>query len=232
MLCYFRGTEFLGTCLVIYHKFNVTHQMTNDSGQKSAIVENMIRTIKTRLFRVMDSESSLVWFDKLDDVKLALNKKTHRILGITPNAAETHSAFEIFYKNTLPAELRNLRKTGKQKHGFYRYGVGTLVRIQRESSYQKGFYGQWTSQLYRIIDRKLKSFLPVYYLENAFTGDKIIGSFGEEEIKKVNVNEAKLPKVLNVFKKRIDNNREQVQVELQDVPGRRWMDVDSLIQYD
>ncbi len=227
-----QGTEYLGKSLAVYMKYGIEHQQTVGVEQKVQTVERSIQNIKRMLYKLMDRHGTKRWVDFLDAVKDHQNRKYHRVLRMSPlEAAKTENQSQVFRNTVTRREMKNFASLAKQKRPVFKFDIGDHVRIIRYESYQKTFKGVWSNAVYRIVSRKLKNYIPTYELEDLLTGEEIHGTWYEPELRSVDLEEHQLPKVQKVYGRRLNENTEEVQVQLEGSKARKWIPVQSLIPY-
>jgi len=225
-----QGGEFRGQCNVVYAKYGIHYYTTSDNQQKAATVERALLVVKQRLYKMMAYENSLTWINKLESVKRAFNNSFNRMIGFTPNDAEKpQNEARVFYNTVAKVENRRIAKKGFPK---YKFEVGQVVRILKSQQFGKSYTGAYSNILYEIFGQKIMvGGIPVYFLRELLTGEKIKGSFYASELRPVSIDKSKLPKVDQMYGIRLNNEQEEVKVK---VPGGRqhWVAYDSLIPYE
>jgi hypothetical protein len=224
-----KGTEFEGACRAVYKRFSVLHQTSMDFEQKVAPTERCILEVKRRLFKQMAHENSHSWTGKLDSVMESYNNAWNRDLKMTPNqAADPQKQSRVFYNTITRKEDRYRDETILKPEKF---SVGNFVRIRLNNSmFSKTYVGAYSQALYVITNREIRSGLPVYHLKEFLTGEPIIGLFYPEEMVLANVRGLeKAPEIEHIFGRRMNNNREEVQVKLKNEKNRRWIEYTDLI---
>jgi len=225
-----QGTEFLGACIGVYARHNIKHQETTGVVSKAQTVERSIQNVKRVLYKMMEHHATNRWVDFLKSVKNQQNKKYHRILKMTPNAAiKKVNQWKVFRNTVSIPEMRNF-KTLAQRKSVFKFNQDDVVRIIRYETFKKSYKGVWTQTLYRISSRALKSNIPTYQLQEWLTGEPVIGVWYEKELSLVDVPDQKeLPKVQKIFGRRMNENKEEVSVKLSDSAKRVWMPIANLM---
>ena len=62
---------------------------------KSVVVETLIRTLKTKIYKYMTSVSKNVYIDKLDDIVGEYNNTYHRAIKIKPVGVKDNSCIDF-----------------------------------------------------------------------------------------------------------------------------------------
>ena len=221
-----QGREFFGECQKLYSKYNIEHATTNDITQKAAPVERAILVVKQRLYKIMNSQNTLKWTDKLNDVMTAYNNSYNRTLGMSPmHAGLPKNQNEVFRRSVAQRELQMMQENPLQKFQFH---VGTTVRILKDQPFGKSYVGNYSQVVYTISKQEIKGGVPVYALKEFLTGEPLQGIFYEQELTPVKVKEPKeRPKKIHSF--RLFDNKEQVQVSYHDKEGKFWVDYSKLL---
>lgn len=168
------GTDFKNAHVSkLLKQYNVIHY-TSFSALKASIVERLNRTIKSWLFKAMSVQGSHRWLDILSDIVDKYNNRVHRTIGIAPNKVNEKNEAKI---------LRRLRKRPLPPKTKIKIKVGDPVRISKQRGiFDKSYYFNWTPEIF-IID-KIEPTRPVTFSLRDIYGEKILGKFYKEEIKK------------------------------------------------
>jgi transposase InsO family protein len=84
------GGEFVNkTVDLLLSKYNIEFYTTLNDEVKCSMVERVIRTLKTRLFKYFNQKNTTNWVGVLSDVVNAYNSTTHRSTGFAPNQINT-----------------------------------------------------------------------------------------------------------------------------------------------
>ncbi len=105
------------------------------------------------------------------------------------------------------------------------------MRILKDQTYSKSYTGNFSNILYVITEREYKTGVPVYKLKELLTDESLIGTFYSAELKPVEIDRTKLPKVSKIYGIRLHNDTQEVQVSLNNEKKRQWLEYDSLIPY-
>lgn len=176
-LQYDQGREFLNLPFrKLMKNYNINHYHTY-SIIKCAIVERVIRTLKTKLYKEFHINGSYNWLDHLQDVTNKYNDTVHRTIKMKPkNVAKKHEKklLSTVYK-------RNDREYFRRN----KYNLGDTVRISKyKHFFEKGYTPSWTTELFRI--NEINSLYPPTYLLSDLEGNPIKGCFYEEELQRTN----------------------------------------------
>lgn len=141
---------------------------------KSSIVERFNRTIKTKMFRYFTQKGNYRWIDEISKLVSQYNKTFHRTIQMSPiDGSKDENKSSVF---------NNVNKF-RDKKIVTKLKVGDMVRISRvKGKFEKGFTQNWSNEVFEIYEVVLDQ--PVVYKLKDVSGDKINGSFYEQELQK------------------------------------------------
>ena len=146
---------------------------------KSVVAERFIRTLKNKFYKYMTSLSKNVYIDQLDDMVNEYNNTYHRTIKMKPIDVKDNTYINI------GKEVNN--KDPKFK-------VDDHVRISKyKNIFAKGYTPNWSEEIFVI--KEIKNTVPWAYVINHLNGEKIIGTFYEKELQKINQQEFRIEKV-------------------------------------
>ena len=172
-----RGSEFICAKFKNFLKSRNIHHYLSYSDRKCPVVERFNLTIQQILYKILDKNESFRWIDYIDKAMKIYNNRKHTTIKLSPIDAEKNenesTVRKIFLKRYSKANI----KTPKPK-----YKLGDTVRIWKfKRLFDRGYHENFTTQYFKIS--KVLTNLPVvrYELEDIL-GEKIIGSFFENEL--------------------------------------------------
>ena len=223
------GGEFVNAVTKKYLKsVDVIHVVTR-SEKKANYVERLIRTLKARMFRYFTSKQTYRYVDVLQDLVKSYNHTFHRTIKTSP--AEVNDDNEdVLWRRQYVIPL-----SGKPppKVGTFKLEVGDRVRISHlRQPFSRDYKQRWTGEVFVIGSRRMRDGLPVYSLKDWYD-EPITGTFYEEELETVNVDENTSYKIEKVMKKRKVRGREQLLVRWLHWPVKfdSWIPADDVKDY-
>lgn len=170
-----KGSEYLNrTVQQFFAENEVKHFTTENNDIKASVVERFNRTLQETLHRWMTYTDSDRYIDALEDIVNAYNSRVHRSIGIAPNDVNLDNQEEIWWRLYPPV-------IDKQRSSLKR---GQFVRISKNKlAFEKGYGGSWSGEIYRVTEVK-ETLPPVYEIED-MNGEKITGTFYENELQRV-----------------------------------------------
>jgi hypothetical protein len=210
-----RGTEFLNKDfqdLLVHHGIGF-YTTFNDT--KASVVERFNRTLKTRMWRYFTHIGKHQYIDVLDSLVKGYNASYHRSIGIAPKDVNSSNSMEVF-KKLFPK---------REYHPKICFKVGEQVRISKSKSvFDKGYLPNWTTEIFKIASVVLRT-PPVYILED-FEGEKLQGTFYEQELQKVEKRDSDLWRIEKVIKKRVVSGKTQYLVKWEGYADKHnsWVD--------
>ena len=152
---------------------------THNEG-KSVVAERFIRTIKSKIYKYMTSISKNVYIDKLDDIVDEYNNTYHRTIKMKPIDVKDNTYINF----------------GKEvNNNNLKFKVGDHVRISKyKNIFAKGYTPNWSEEVF--VSKEVKNTVPWTYVINDLSGEEIIGTFYENELQRINLEEFRIEKVI------------------------------------
>lgn len=192
-----KGTEFLNKHFQDLLKENDIYFFTTNNEGKCQIVERVIRTILSKMYKYFTYKNTRKYTDVLDEVISAYNNKHHSSIGRPPIQVNENNEKDVW--NSLYGDTT---KTDIQRQKFK---VGDKVRLSMLTQpFRKGYLPNWTEEIFTIthvINRK-----PIVYKLADFDGDEIKGTFYNQELQKVAAPRNDVYKIERILGKRRRGN--------------------------
>jgi len=173
-----KGKEFYNAPVKMFlKKKGINMFSTENADIKCAIAENAIRTLKTRIWRLMRSRGSWKYYDQLQRLVKSQNMTISRSHGHRPIDVTHKNSLEIF-NNLYAALLMEKKKTPK-------YNKGEHVRMALEHvTFQKEYQGGFKDEVFLITKVIRRRPRPVYELAD-LDKEPVHGQFYEEELQRI-----------------------------------------------
>ena len=192
-----KGSEFISKHFKDFLKRNGIKLYHTQNEEKSSIVERWNRTMKDRMWKMFTVNNNTVYWDKIDKLVDDYNNSRHSSIKMTPVEANKKKN-EIKVWSNLYGDLMYL-KPGKPK-----FAIGDKVRISKykRKVFDKGYTPNWTEEIF-IIDKGNVT-KPITYNIVDLMGEKIKGSFYEQELQKAKQETFRIEQIIKrVNKKKI-----------------------------
>lgn len=191
------GTEFYNKHFrKILDQYKIVHFSTSNE-TKASVVERFNRTLKSRMWRYLTSVNSRRYIDVIDDLINSYNHTYHRSIKTTPASVNEDNAKEVF---------QILYKSQPQKPLVFRFNVGDKVRISKQRGvFRKGYEQTFTDEFFTITQRIYRD-PPVYKLEDQ-AGEALKGTFYEQELQLVLIDENKTFKIEKILDRKRSGKR-------------------------
>ena len=148
--------------------------------KENQLLLEIIRTLKTEIYKYMTSVSKKVYIDKLDDIVSEHNNIYHRTIKMKPVEIKDNTYIN-FKKEVNDSDPK--------------FKVGDHVRISKHKNiFAKGYTPNWSEKDFVI--EKVKNTTPWTYVINDPNGEEIIGIFYEKELQMTNQIEFRIEKVI------------------------------------
>ena len=189
-----QGTEFLAKPVQAWFKKHGWHHFATLGDPKASLVERWHRTLKQRMFRYFTAHNTLRWIDVLPQLIHNYNQSFHRSIGMAPsNVNESNS--EQVWNRLYQARYQPKRKPKPTLR------VGDKVRLQKKHRpFKKGYLPGWTEEVFSVSKVK-KGPLPLYKVVE-WDGTPIKGTFYEQDLQKVQLDDQSLFRVEKVLKRK------------------------------
>lgn len=163
------GTEFYNKNFTkLMKSYHINHYSTF-STKKAAIVERVIRTLKSWLYKEFSTRGTYRWINILPDIVKRYNNKIHRTIGMRP--VDVTPTTRLTAYNHIKIALKP------------KFHVGDIVRISKNKGvFDKGYYANWSAELFKIIKVNITN--PTTYLLEDMNSQPIKGCFYEFELQK------------------------------------------------
>ena len=175
-----KGSQFYNNSFRKWLKDNDIEMYSINNEGKSVVAKRFIRTLKNKIYKCMTSISKNMYIDELDDIVDEYNNTYYRTIKMKP--------IDVKDDTYIDFEKEVNDKDPKCK-------VGDHVRISKyKNIFAKGYTSNWSEEGFVI--KKVKNKVPWTYLINDLNGEKIIGTFYEKELQKINQEEFRIEKVI------------------------------------
>ena len=138
-----KGTEFLNESFQQYLKNKNIHFYTANNEPKTSVVEQVNRTLKSKLYHYFTAVNSLCYIDVLQDLVDSYNNTFHRSIGHAPATVSLLSVSTV--RRKLYGEMNS---TAPKK---FKFRVGNHVKLSlRKLLFKKGYKMNWTEEIFQI----------------------------------------------------------------------------------
>ena len=191
-----KGKEFWNdTFRKMCQSMNINHFSTQ-SVNKASVVERFNRSLKTLLYRYFTSNQTYTWLNALPKIMRTYNSRWHRSIKMSPNEVTNSNADVV--KKSLYGKTRKMKQS---------LSTGSLVRISKTKlTFHKGYLPNYTEEIFKVY-RVLNTQPPRYKLEDLM-GERLIGSFSDDEIQRVDKKDADMWKIEKIIKRRKLRNKQ------------------------
>ena len=152
----------------LYNTFNET---------KASIVEQLIRTFKTKMWRYFTAKKTMRYIDMLPNLVYAYNHTVHHSIKTKPVLVKHASEDKVWH--TLYDSDINYSHFVK-----YKFKIGDQVRISKSKrTFEKGYLPNFSKEIF-TVSKKISRWPPVYKLKD-YDDEELQGTFYEAELQKV-----------------------------------------------
>ena len=185
------GSEFTNKQVQkFFNNNNIKWYHTYNRDIKCSICERFNRTILNKIYKNFTLNNNTIWIKHLNKLVKEYNNSYHRTIKMKPVDASKKSNENIVRKNYNFEIITNKKK----------FKIGDKVRISLlKNPFEKGYTSNWSEQIYVIYDIKTSN-VHYYYLKD-LNGEKLDGTFYQEELLKTNMKENDLYIIEKIIKK-------------------------------
>ena len=160
-----QGTEFFNKSFQLTLLKNEGIELFNTFNEiKASIVERVIRTFKTKMWRYFTAKKTMRYLDMLPDLVYSYNHSEHRSIGRQPTLVNSENEDEVFhalYHNVLD----NVQPVK------YKFKIGDQVRISKiKRKFEKGYLSNYSKEIFTVS--KTVSRNPAIYKFKNYDGER------------------------------------------------------------
>ena len=204
---------FKNYCLNVYYTQSVF---------KAAMAERFIKYCKEKLASRMEALRTEKWIPLLKDIVLQYNTtRKHTSTNLTPMEAEKYPSAALM--RILEKNYKKATKYPPKKS--YKFKLGQSVRLLQKSKnvFRKNYQRRFTANTFIIYHRRKVNFINIYYLKTR-KGEKLKGSFREDELRLANTTDEVYP--YTIIKRK--NNQSLVHYDGFPSSEDEWIENDKL----
>ena len=198
-----QGTEFFNKHFKALMKKEEIQLYNTYNETKASVVERVIRTLKTRMWRYFTAKKTMRNIEVLQDLVDSYNKSKHRSIQKKPMNVTQKNEREVWH--ALYGE--------REKEGpvNYKFEVGDQVRISKmKRTFEKGYLPNFSKEIF-TVSQQIPRHPPVYKLKD-YDQEELSGTFYNEELQKV-IKEDDVYEVEKVLKTRGKGKTKEVFVK-------------------
>ncbi len=216
-----QGTEFFNRPFKALMKQEDIQLYNTYNETKASVVERLIRTLKTKMWRFFTAKKTRRYIDMLDDLAYSYNHSKHRSIKKKPANVTTENEQEVWLN------LYGDRPTSK-KRVKYKFSVGDKVRISKmKRKFEKGYLPNFSREIF-TVSQQIARYPPVYKLKD-YDEEELDGTFYNEELQKI-IKEDDVYEVEEIVKRKGKGKNEQYFVKWAGYPSKfnSWIPASQL----
>ena len=187
-----QGTEFTNIQTQNFFKNNnIKWYHTHNRDIKCSICERYNRTILNKIYKNFTLNNNTIWINDLEKLVEKHNNSYHRSIKMSPINASKKSNENIIRNN-----LYNFKITDKKP----KFSINDKVRVSLlKNTFDKSYISNYSQEIFIIYD--IKTTNVHYYFLKDLSGEKLQGSFYEQELLKTNMKDIDLFIIEKIIKK-------------------------------
>ena len=204
------GTEFFNKHFKDLMKSEEIQLYNTYNETKASVVERVIHTLKTRMWRYFTAKRTRRYIDVLQDLVDSYNKSKHRSIQKKPINVTQENEREVWH--TLYGERE------KKDPPKYKFEIGDQVRISKmKRTFEKGYLPNFSKEIF-TVSQQIPRDPPVYKLKD-YDQEELSGTFYNEELQKV-IKEDDVYEVEKILKSRGKGKNKEVFVKWLGYPAK------------
>lgn len=168
-----RGSEFSNKKVSSLLKKNNIHFFTSSDGRiKASIVERVIRTISSMIYKYFTLNNTLSYLPVLQKIVDTYNNTTHSAINMAPA--------DVTHDNKHDLWLKQLLDEGPPRRPKFKVGQHVFITKDRRT-FEKGYSSKLIMEIFKI--KKVVLSNPVTYILEDLDENQIEGTFYAQEMK-------------------------------------------------
>jgi hypothetical protein len=172
-----KGRELINKLVETYLRENdISIYSTENSDIKASVAERVIRTLKTKMYRIFTHKGNYRFREVLPDLVKAYNESIHRSIGMAPSDVDDRKVNEVWKR--LYVGQNNVRTSKCELR------IDDFVRISKTRRlFEKGYEGGWSREIFKV--KNILRRIPTMYELVDWSGEPILGRFYGKELQRV-----------------------------------------------
>lgn len=229
------GAEFKNRkVLTLLKNYNINHFVSLNIPYKAGYVERFGRTLKSKIYRYLNSKNTSRYIDHLADFVSSYNNTVHSALQMKPSEVNSKNASWVWWftywfkdlKSDKPSSTKNVVK--KKSRRVYGFKPEDLVRVSAiKNPFAKESTTAWSNELFVVKRRRVKDSIVTYKISDYDSSEMIDGWFYPQELQKVFKDTEAMFAIEKIIKRRrLRDGTPQVFVKWRDYSKRfnSWID--------
>lgn len=213
----------------ICDKYDIV-MFTTHSETKSAQSENLIRTLRSKLFKLFQEQGTFNWIDNLDALAKGYNESYHSVIKMSPKDVTKQNEGQVWY-NVYIANL----STKKSKRRIFKFKIGDTVRVTRQTDkFTRKYDENFSGEVFKIHKRHWTQGIAMYELVTYHANEPIEGRFYEYQLTEVRYDENQLFKIDEILKTRTRGGQKEGLIRWRSWPSKydSWEKIGHLVNLD
>jgi hypothetical protein len=193
--------------------------------KKANVAERCIKTLKGKIYRYFTLTQQLNWVDILPQVTESYNGSYHRSIGMAPSEVTKENEDQVWER------LQPTRPIEEPQE--FKFEIDDRVRISvLRRAFEREYDIKWTVEFFIVADQYYKEDIPKYKLKD-YGNEEIAGSFYQDELQKIEVDEDTIYRIEKVIRRRNRRGRREVLVKWYGWPDKfnSWIPEADLQNY-
>ena len=227
-----RGTEFTSHETQQFFRRKGIQQMFTSNELQANYAERVIKTLKSKIQRYLQSKNTEKYVDVLQDLVTSYNQTWHYGIKSKPKDVNKENERRLWWQMYWPREsFEEETKRLNQSKDVFKFKIGDFVRLSlTKRKFMREYSEKWTGEIFIVKARFLREGSVDLYKVTDYEGEKILGTFYRNELQKVNQNPFNFFVVDEILGER-DGGKE-IKVSYRSWPSKfnRWIKKGTLVK--
>ena len=178
------GKEFTAIMMENYfEEENIEHFVTRNEEIKASYAERLIKTLKSKMWRLMKERKNFRYLDDLQKIVDSYNNTKHSTIQMAPAAVTNGDVSERLWWSQYKPRQPYIKKLASGKRKF-KFKEGEHVRIsQKAGVFERAYNEKWSTEIFLVQDRFIRDNLKTYKITD-LDKQPILGTFYESELQR------------------------------------------------
>ena len=187
-----KGLEFTNQKVQDFLKTKGVRHFTTNNEVKANYAERVIRTLRSKLFKYMNSKQTYEYINVLQSLVNGYNNSYHRSIRTKPSLVNKEN------ENFIWQLLYGIPSLNREIPAFKK---GDLVRISfTRDTFDRGYTQNFSDEIFKVIQIIRRD--PIVYKISDLNGEEIKGTFYKEELQRVHKDEDSQYHIEKILKKK------------------------------
>ena len=185
----------------VFKKLGIEHFYSYNTSTKASLVERLIKSLKSLLYRYMSTANTHKWVDQIENITNTYNNSYHSTIKRSP-ASVTKADEHTLWKRIYDAPIKSTKVRQKLLPAKHLLKLNDTVRLSSvKGKFDRDFHQHWSREHFLVSELLFKQGIPVYKIKD-LKNEPIIGTFYHDELQRIIVDDEKDTYIIEKIEKR------------------------------